>query len=290
VPTKNSLRYLITVDKPLVTPLAHDVLSARLIEMAGFHSIGIGGSALLAARYGLPDIGLAALGEMAAGIEDITAATNLPVIVDGDDGYGDVKSVAHMTEVYARLGVSGIVLEDQVRVAKQPGDSGAVGVIEADAMMAKLKVAVATVGGTEIQIIARCDAYQLEGLHGAMRRAEKYLNAGAHGLFIPGVPTIAELVEIGKRFRGVHLMIAIFEGRETWLPPAHLYEMGFSQVTFPGLLIPRLVHCLATALKDFKGYAGGEVPMPAFAAAKQAQETLQEALMFDKWRAVGSSV
>jgi 2-methylisocitrate lyase-like PEP mutase family enzyme len=65
---------------------------------------------------------------MAAGIQDIVAATDLPVLVDGDDGYGDVRSVVHLVEAYTRLGVSGIVLEDQVRVAKQPGDSGAVGV------------------------------------------------------------------------------------------------------------------------------------------------------------------
>ena len=63
-----SLRHLVEEEKPLVTPLAHDALTARLIARAGFRSIAVGGSALLAARYGLPDIGLAALGEMAAGI------------------------------------------------------------------------------------------------------------------------------------------------------------------------------------------------------------------------------
>lgn len=290
MPATISLRRLIAEEKPLITPLAHDALTARLIARAGFRSIGIGGSVLLAARYGLPDIGLAALGEMAAGIQDIIAATDLPVMVDGDDGYGDVKSVAHMVEVYARLGVSGIVLEDQVRVAKQPGDAGAVGVVAADEMVQKLKVAVATSSGTEIQIIARCDAYRLEGLQGAMGRAERYLDAGAHGIFIPGVPTVAELVEVGKRFYGAHLMIAVFEGRETWLPPAELYAMGFRQVVFPGLLIPRVVHCLDVALKDLKGHVDGRAPMPSFPGAKQAQTALQEALMFDKWKSIGSSV
>ncbi|MBI2454849.1 MAG: isocitrate lyase/phosphoenolpyruvate mutase family protein, partial [candidate division NC10 bacterium] len=262
---------------------------ARLIARAGFRSMGIGGSALLAARYGLPDIGLAALGEMAAGIQDIIAATDLPVIVDGDDGYGDVKSVVHMMEVYTRLGVSGIVLEDQVRVVKQPGDAGAVGVVSVEEMVQKLKAAVAASTGTETQIIARCDAYQPEGLEGALRRADRYLHAGAHGIFIPGVPTVAELVEVGKRFRGAHLMVAMFEGRETWLPPAELYAMGFRQVVFPGLLLPRLVHCLEAALQDFKAHVSGKAPLPPFPGAKQAQAVLQEALMLDKWRAVGGS-
>ena len=287
---RTSLRRLIEQEKPLVTPAAHDALTARLIARAGFCSIAVGGSALLAARYGLPDIGLAALGEMAAGIQDIVAATDLPVLVDGDDGYGDVKSVVHMVEAYTRLGVSGIVLEDQVRVAKQPGDSGAVGVVPADEMVQKLKAAVAASSGTEIQVIARCDACQLEGLEAAMRRADRYLHAGAHGIFIPGVPTVAGLVEVGKRFGGAHLMIAVFEGRETWLPPAELYAMGFRQVVVPGLLLPRVVHCLDVALADLKGHADGSAPMPSFPGARQAHAALQEAVMFDKWRSIGSSV
>lgn len=288
MPARPTLQQLIAQHKPLVAPLAHDALSARLIEMAGFSAMGIGGSGLLAARYGLPDIGLAALGEMAAGIADIIAATKLPVMVDGDDGYGDVKSVAHITEVYARLGVSGIVLEDQVRVAKQPGDTGAVGVVDAREMIAKLKVAVASCAGTDIQIIARCDAYRLEGLDGAIRRADQYLAAGAHGIFIPGVPSVGETVKVGDHFRGAYLMAAIFEGRETWLPPAEFYAMGFRQVMLPGLLIPRLVQCLAGTLQDLRSHVDGTAPMPVFAGAKQAEENLHSALMFDKWRAVGS--
>jgi methylisocitrate lyase len=195
-----------------------------------------------------------------------------------------------MVEVYTRLGVSGIVLEDQVRRAKQPGDSGAVGVVGIGEMTAKLKVAVATSSSSGIQIVARCDAYRLEGLAGAIRRAERYLAAGAHGIFIPGILTVAELAEVGKQFRDTHLMIAMFEGRETWLPPTELYEMGFRHVTFPGLLIPRLVQCLSTALAEFKGHVDGDAPMPVFAGARQAEESLQKALMFDRWKAIGTPV
>jgi 2-methylisocitrate lyase-like PEP mutase family enzyme len=286
MPTKISLRRLIQEERPLVTPLAHDALAARLIERAGYRSIGIGGSGLLAARYGLPDVGLAALGEMAAGVQDILAATDLPAIVDGDDGYGDIRSVVHMVEVYARLGVSGIVLEDQARVAKQPGDAGAVAVAPVDVMVAKIKAAVATSSGTEIQIIARCDAYQLEGFGGALRRADQYLSAGAQGIFIPGVQKVDELVEVGRRFSSQHLMIAIFEGRETWLPPSQLYQMGFRQVVVPGLLLQRAVQCLDGTLRGFRAYVDGNARWPVFDGAKQAQTALQEALLLDKWRSL----
>jgi 2-methylisocitrate lyase-like PEP mutase family enzyme len=282
-----SLKRLVAEEKPLITPLAHDALSARMIEQAGFRSIAVGGSAMLAARYGLPDIGLAALGEMAAGVQDIVAATQLPVMVDGDDGYGDVEAVAHMVELYTRLGVSGIVLEDQLRGKKQPGDSGAVGVAAVDDMVRKVKVAVAGCAGTEISIIARCDAYQLEGLDGAMRRAHRYLDAGAHGLFVPAIKTAAELSRLGREFTGRHLVTAEFEGRETWLPPAELYAMGFRQVVFPALLITRVAQSIDVALRQLRKHAAGEAPMPPLAEADKAQAALRKALNFDKWQSIG---
>jgi 2-methylisocitrate lyase-like PEP mutase family enzyme len=284
-----SLRRLIEQEKPLVTPLAHDALTARLIARAGFRAIAIGGSGLLAARYGLPDIGLAALGEMAAGIQDILAATDLPVMVDGDDGYGDLRSVVHMVETYGQLGVSGIVLEDQMRGVKQPGDAGAVGVAPVGEMVEKLRGAVAACRGTEMQILARCDAVALEGVEGAMRRADRYLAAGAHGLFIPGVPTVAGLREVGRRFGGSHLMIATFEGRETWLPAAELHAMGFRQVVFPGLLLPRVVDCLDRALRDLRAHADGRAPMPPLEDAPRTHAALQEALQLERWRSIAPS-
>jgi len=286
MPAKNSIRRLVATEPPLITPLAHDALSARLITRAGFKSIGIGGSGMLAARYGLPDIGLAALGEMVTGTADIVAATDLPVMVDGDDGYGDVKSVTHMVEVYSRMGVSAIVLEDQVREGKQPGDAGATAVVTPAAMVGKLKAAAAARSDPEMAIIARCDAFKLEGLDAAMRRAEQYLRAGADGAFIPAVQQAADLAAIGKRFRGAHLVAAIFEGRGTWLPPAELREMGFSQIVCPALLMTRIVRTIDTALAQYKAFTEGKAPMPPVEGADAARKALEEAVMIEKWKAV----
>jgi 2-methylisocitrate lyase-like PEP mutase family enzyme len=280
---KMSLRRLVQQDKPLITPLAYDALSARLIARAGFQAMGIGGSGLLAARYGLPDVGIAALGEMAAGIADIVAATDLPVMVDGDDGYGDVKSVVRMMEVYGRLGVSGVVLEDQLRDAKRPGDSGAIGVASIAEMSGKLKAAAAARPDPEIQIIARCDAYKPEGIDAAIRRAEAYLAAGADGVFIPSVQHAEELRQIGAAFRGQHLVAAMFEGRDTWMPPSELYAMGFTQLVFPGLLFSRVVHALDQALGDFRAFADGRAPMPPLADAARAEGALKEAVGLARW-------
>src|ERR1700742_3028710 len=131
---------LLRQEQPLLLPCAHDALSARLIERAGFTAYSIGGFALVGSRYGIPDIGTAALGESSAGIRDIMAATDMPVLVDGDTGYGDVKNVAHTIEGYEAMGASAIFLEDQV-APKRCGHMAGKDVIPADQMITKIKAA-----------------------------------------------------------------------------------------------------------------------------------------------------
>src|SRR5436190_15174459 len=138
--TKPTWKELLVRGQPLLLPCAHDALSARLIERAGFAAYSVGGYALVGARYGLPDIGLVGFGEMSAGIRDIMAATTLPVLVDCDDGYGDVKNVAHTVAAYESMGVSAIFMEDQ-RAPKRCGHMAGKSVIEPELMAAKLRAA-----------------------------------------------------------------------------------------------------------------------------------------------------
>src|SRR5215217_8069230 len=105
-----SWRELLAEPEPLLLPCAHDALSARLIARAGFKAYSIGGFPLVGARYGLPDIGLVGLGEMAAGIRDIVEASALAVLVDGDHGYGDAKNVARTIRTYEGMGVAAIFI------------------------------------------------------------------------------------------------------------------------------------------------------------------------------------
>src|SRR5262245_40875980 len=111
---------LLAREAPLVLPVAHDALSARLIERAGFAAYSIGGFPLVGARYGIPDIGLAGFGEMSVGMRDIMAASSLPVMIDADDGYGDVKNVARTILGYEAMGAAAIFIEDQ-RAPKRCG-------------------------------------------------------------------------------------------------------------------------------------------------------------------------
>jgi 2-methylisocitrate lyase-like PEP mutase family enzyme len=279
-----SLRELHRKHQPLVSPLAHDALSARLIERAGFKTFNIGGSAMLAARYALPDLGLAGFAEMLAGIRDITEATKLPCLVDADDGYGDVKSVVRTIQGYETAGVSGALLEDQSRESKQPGAASARSVVPLEIMEQKLKAAMAARRNPDFVIIGRTDAYGAEGLDAALKRAERFLRLGADGIFVAGLKTPEDYVRVGKAFKGAWNCAAIFEAAATpWLTPAELLNMGFSQVAYPNILIGRVAKAAETGLHRLAQLAAGQ--HNAFKDGEQEMDLkgLADALDLKKW-------
>jgi len=251
--TKPTWKELLARGEPLLLPCAHDALSARLIERAGFVAYAIGGYALVGARHALPDIGLVGFGEMSAGIRDIMAASSLPVLVDCDDGYGDVKNVARTIAGYEAMGVSAIFMEDQ-RAPKRCGHMAGKDVIEADAMAAKLRAAADARRTAEFFIIARTDARAVHCLDEALRRAEIYLKAGADGLFIEAPQSIDELTQVGRAFQGVPQLANMVEGggRTPVLPPSELYRLGFAMVAYPTSLIFRVARAIENALADLK--------------------------------------
>lgn len=253
MPAKPTWKELLARSEPLILPCAHDALSARLIERAGFAAYSVGGYALVGARHALPDIGLVAFGEMSAGIRDIMAASSLPVLVDCDDGYGDAKNVARTIAGYEAMGVSAIFMEDQ-RAPKRCGHMAGKDVIDADAMAAKLRAAVAARRGADLFIIARTDARAVHGLDEALRRGEIYLKAGADGLFIEAPQSIDELTRIGRTFQGVPQLANMVEGggRTPVLPPHELYRLGFAMVAYPTSLIFRVARAIENALADLK--------------------------------------
>jgi 2,3-dimethylmalate lyase len=140
----------------LVVPGAHDALSARLISKIGFECYFIGGFPAVGARYGVPDIGLKGFGEISAAVRDIMSACDLPVFVDGDDGYGDVKNVVHTVRSYERMGVSAILIEDQ-QWPKRCGHMVGKKVVPVEAGEAKIRAACSERINPETWILARTD-------------------------------------------------------------------------------------------------------------------------------------
>jgi 2-methylisocitrate lyase-like PEP mutase family enzyme len=255
-----SWRQLLAEHAPLQLPAAHDALTAKLIERGGFRAYQIGGFALTGARHGFPDIDLTRFGEQAAGVRDIMAASHLPVLVDADDGYGDAKNVSYTVMSYEASGVAAIFIEDQIS-PKRCGHMAGKDVVPTKIMAQRVQAAVAARRSREFFIVARTDALAVEGITGALKRADAYLKAGADAIYVEAPKSVEQLEQIGRAFKGVPQMTNMFEGdNETpWLSPGELYALGFSMMLYPTSLLFRAVRAIERGLADLRqGRAGAK--------------------------------
>lgn len=236
---------------PLVLPGVYDALSATLAVRAGFRAAVIGGFGLVGSRYGLPDIGLVGLHGMAAGVRDILAATSLPTLVDADDGYGDVKSVTFTVRTYESLGAGALLLEDQV-APKRCGHLAGKAVVPVEAMERKLRAAVAARSRRDLFLVARTDARSVNGLDDALRRAERYLRAGADGVFIEAPESVEELAIIGRTFDAPQMCNMLVGGRTPLLTVRELYDLGFSMIVHGTTLVSRVARALEEVLLEIR--------------------------------------
>jgi 2-methylisocitrate lyase-like PEP mutase family enzyme len=222
---------------------------------------------------------------MVAGLRDIVEATDLPCMVDADDGYGDVKGVTRTIRSYEAIGIAGCLLEDQSREGKLPGATPARAIIPLDEMERKLRAALAARRDKDFVIIGRTDALGLEGIDGAIRRAEHFLKIGADGVFVAGLKTVEQYERVGKAFKGAWNCAAIFEGGKTpWLTPTELHTMGFSQIAYPNMLMGRVAKALDTGLNRLRRLAAGESGAFAGGASELALDALSEAVQQDRWK------
>jgi 2-methylisocitrate lyase-like PEP mutase family enzyme len=274
---------------PLVTPSAHDALSARMVTQAGFKAIAIGGSSMLAAQFALPDVGVASLADMVEGARNIMRGTDLPCGIDADDGYGDVRSVVRTVQAYEEIGVGSMIFEDQLMTAKKPGDGQATAVVPAEDMEKKLRAAIATRSDREVIILARTDAYKVHGLDEALRRAERYLQAGADGIFVSGLSSVEELARVGRTLRGC-IQIAVVTERllPLWPSPAELYGLGFGQICYPQFIVARMASAMQGALAELAEVTEGLKPPADVASFATTAERLQDQVGVRTWSEIAA--
>lgn len=278
---RKSFRSLLAADGPLILPGAHDALAARLIERAGFPGFFIGGFGVVGARFGVPDIGLKSLGDIAPAVRDIMAATDLPVLVDGDDGYGDVKNVVQTMHTYERMGAGALFLEDQ-RWPKRCGHLEGKSVVPVEEAEAKIRAAAQERMNPDTFIIGRTDARAVTGLDDAMRRAERFLKAGADCIFIEALRSVEELQRVGKAF-DLQVANPLAGGVSPILRPEEYYRLGFKILPYGIDLILRITRTMQLALEDMRS---GKFALMGSGA------TLQEylsAVGYDDWTRIEGS-
>jgi 2-methylisocitrate lyase-like PEP mutase family enzyme len=235
----------------LVVPGVHDALSARLVERIGFESYFIGGFPVVGSRYGAPDLGLKGFGEISGAVRDIIGACGLPAFVDGDDGYGDVKNIVHTVHEYERMGVSALLFEDQAW-PKRCGHMEGKKLVPAELMEAKIRAATAERLNKETWILARTDARAVYDLDEALRRADRYIRAGADGIFVEAPQSMDEIERVGRAFDVPQIANPLMGGKTPVLSPQELGELGFAAIVYGLDTLMHAAKAVESVLLDMK--------------------------------------
>jgi 2,3-dimethylmalate lyase len=181
-------------------------------------------------------------------------ACDLPVFVDIDDGYGDVKNAVHTMHVYERMGVAAMQIEDQ-KWPKRCGHMAGKTVVPVEEMEAKIRAMAAERMNPDTFIWARTDARGPLGLDEALRRAERYLRAGADALFIEAPRTIEELTRVGRAFDVTQACNPLDGGVTPILSPAEYNQLGFKVVIYGITLLMHITKTMQNALADMRSGA-----------------------------------
>lgn len=214
----------------LQLPGTHNGMAALQAKAAGFEALYLSGAAMTASM-GLPDLGIITVDEVVFFIRQIARASGLPILVDGDTGYGEALNVMHMVRCFEDAGAGAVHIEDQL-LPKKCGHLNDKKLADARDMAAK--VAAAARARRHLYLIARTDAAASEGLDGAVARAKLYVEAGADAIF-PEALTSGEMFrEFARRMGGVPLLANMTEfGRTPFFTSAEFREMGYRMVIWP---------------------------------------------------------
>ncbi len=242
------LRALLDAPGCRVMPCCFDALSARLIERAGFPLTFMSGFAVAAARHALPDTGLISYGEMVDAGRAICDAVSIPVIGDGDTGYGNPLNVKRTVAGYARAGFAAVMIEDQV-APKRCGHTAGKEVVSRGEAVARIRAAVdARDEGADILILARTDARAPRGLDEALERIRAFDEAGADILFLEAPRDEDEMRAFCAASARPKMANMVEGGATPILPPERLAEIGYRLAAYPLTLLAAAVRAMEDAL------------------------------------------
>ncbi len=241
------LKDLLAARRAAIAPGAPNALAARIIEDIGYPAVYVTGAGVTNSFLGTPDIGLITLTELADHVAAIRDVVSLPLIVDGDTGFGNAINMTRTVAVLERSGANGIQIEDQV-FPKRCGHFAGKQVIEAEEMVQKIHAAVDSRRDGDLQIIARTDARQAFGLEAALERAAAFIEAGADVTFVEAPRDVGELAEIPKRLGRPQVANMVFGGDTPLLSQTELADMGFALVLYANAALQSAIHGMTTAL------------------------------------------
>lgn len=246
------LRALLKCDQIITMPCCFDPLSAKLVEQEGFPLTFMSGFAASAARLGMPDTGLISYGEVVDQGRNICNAVDIPVIGDGDTGYGNALNIKRTVNGFAQAGFAGVMIEDQL-APKRCGHTAGKAVVDRDEAFERIRAAVdARNEGHDILILARTDARHEHGLDEAIGRARQFHELGADILFVEAPRDRDEMRRICHELPGPKMANMIEGGLTPNLSPDELQQLGFQIVAYPITLIAAAMKAMTGVLADLK--------------------------------------
>jgi methylisocitrate lyase len=213
----------------LQLPGTHNGLASQQAKAAGFEACYLSGAAMTASM-GLPDLGVITVDEVAFFVRQVARASGLPVLVDGDTGYGEALNVMHMVRTFEEAGAGAVHLEDQL-LPKKCGHLNDKKLADARDMAAKVHAA--SRARRDMVIVARTDAAASEGMEGAVARAKLYLEAGADAIFPEALNTETMFREFASRVQAPLLANMTEFGRTPFFTAAEFEAMGYKMIIWP---------------------------------------------------------
>ncbi|HOP88369.1 MAG TPA: oxaloacetate decarboxylase [Acetomicrobium flavidum] len=231
------LKNMIAERKALVCPGAHDVISAKLIERAGFRACQVSGFGLSASYLGLPDMAFLSFSEALNFSKNIIDAVEVPVMVDADTGFGNAINAMRVTEEFIKIGAAGMNIEDQV-FPKRCGHLEGKQIIPMEEMVLKIKACIEVKKKLDPDFVinARTDAIAVSGVDEAIRRGNAYADAGADLIFIEAPRTKEDIKRLTREIQApisINLFDAVSGGKTPLISIDELREMGVARISIP---------------------------------------------------------
>lgn len=236
----------------VLMPGAANALAARVIDQLGFEAVYISGAGLTNTYLGMPDLGFISLPEIAQHTSTVRNATELPIVVDADTGFGNALNVHHTVRTLERAGASAIQLEDQLN-PKRCGHFSGKDVVDLIEARSRIKAAADARIDPNFLIVARTDACATHGFDAAIERAEAFIEEGADITFIEAPRSIENIRDIPKRLECTPQLINLVVGGKTPIIDfAELDEMGFGLVLYANVALQGALKGMHDALSLLK--------------------------------------
>jgi 2-methylisocitrate lyase-like PEP mutase family enzyme len=254
------LRDLLAAPGIQVMPGCFDALSAKLIADAGFKVTFMSGFAVSAARLGVPDTGLISFGEMLDSLRNCcSAAAGIPLIGDGDTGYGNALNVQRTVVEYARAGAAAVMIEDQVS-PKKCGHTRGKDVISREEARLKIRAAADAKADADILIMARTDACAVEGFDAALARCHDFEDEGADIIFLEAPTSEDQMRKFCAAMSKPCMANMVPGGKTPVLPHAQLEDIGYKLALYPVMLMSAAISAMQASLAALRPDANSAQP------------------------------